>query len=107
PPPLGADRRIRTATRRGVGTGASDATRAVGGPMRRKRAYGTGSLYVRRGAGGSDVYYGRWMAGSRKINRRIGPVRPPGGRDGLTRSEAEAELRRLIAEIKPGVMAGQ
>lgn len=75
--------------------------------MRRKRAYGTGSLYVRRGAAGSDVYYGRWMAGSRKINRRIGPVRPPGGRDGLTRSEAEAELRRLIAEIKPGVTAGQ
>jgi hypothetical protein len=36
----------------------------------------------------------------RQVKRRVGPMRVEGSRDGLTRSQAEAELRRLIAETK-------
>ena len=57
-----------------------------------KRPHGTGTLYVKWGS-----YYGRWLApDGRRMNRRIGKVRVRGERDGLTRSEAERGLRRLI-----------
>ncbi len=42
--------------------------------------------------------------GGRQVKRRLGPMRVEGSRDGLTRSQAEAELRRLIAETKPARM---
>jgi integrase len=62
-----------------------------------RRPYGAGSLYAR-----GDVWYGHWRAdGGRQVKRRVGPMRVEGSRDGLTRSQAEAELRRLIAETKP------
>jgi len=59
-----------------------------------RRSYGTGTLYVKAGA-----YYGRWRVGDRRVNRRLGPVRQPGSRDGLTRREAEAELRRQVEAV--------
>jgi hypothetical protein len=39
------------------------------------------------------------------VQRRIGPKRADAVRDGLTRSQVEAELRRLMAEVtvKPHV----
>ena len=59
-----------------------------------KRSYGTGQLYEKHGA-----FYGRWRTSDgRKLNRRIGSVRPPGTRDGLTRSEAERRFRRAQEE---------
>lgn len=58
-----------------------------------KRSYGTGSLFESRGA-----WYGKWRIGDRQVKRKLGRVRPPGSRDGLTRREAEAKLRRLIEE---------
>src|SRR5665213_539390 len=62
-----------------------------------RRPYGAGSLYARRGVG-----YAHWRAdGGRQVKRRVGPMRVEGSRDGLTRSQAEGELRRLIAETKP------
>jgi integrase len=62
-----------------------------------RRPYGAGSLYARRG-----VWYAHWRAdGGRQVKRRVGPMRVEGSREGLTRSQAEAELRRLIAETKP------
>jgi hypothetical protein len=65
-----------------------------------RRPYGAGSLYAR-----GDVWYGHWRAdGGRQVKRRVGPIRIEGSRDGLTRSQAEAELRRLIAETKPARM---
>jgi integrase len=57
-----------------------------------KRGYGSGALYVRGG-----VWYGRWYAGpDARPQRAIGEVRQPGSRDGLTRSQAERELRRIM-----------
>jgi hypothetical protein len=65
-----------------------------------RRPYGAGSLYARGG-----VWYAHWRAdGGRQVKRRVGPMRVEGSRDGLTRSQAEAELRRLIAETKPARM---
>lgn len=64
-----------------------------------KRSYGTGQLYEKSGS-----YYGRWRTSSgRRLNRRVGPVRTPGERDGLTRLQAERELRRMqeAEEFKP------
>lgn len=56
-----------------------------------KRTYGTGQLFEKHGA-----YYGRWRTSDgRKLNRKLGPVRPPGTSAGLTRSQAERALRRL------------
>ena len=62
-----------------------------------RRPYGAGSLYARGG-----VWYAHWRAdGGRQVKRRVGPMRVEGSRDGLTRSQAEAELRRLIADTNP------
>jgi integrase len=56
-----------------------------------KRDYGTGHLYQKSGS-----YYGRWRTGGgRLLNRRIGRIRSPGERDGLTHAQAEREFRRL------------
>ena len=67
--------------------------------MAAKRAYGTGSLYEKSGS-----YYARWRTiDGRRLNRRVGPIRPPGSRDGLTRLQAEREFRRMqeTEEIAP------
>jgi integrase len=57
-----------------------------------KRPHGTGTLYVKWGS-----FYGRWTTpDGRRVNRRIGKVRARGESDGLTRSQAERGLRRLI-----------
>lgn len=60
-----------------------------------RRSYGTGSLFVYRGA-----WYGQWRVGGRVVKRRIGAMREPGSRDGLTRKQAESRLRRLIDEVR-------
>jgi integrase len=57
-----------------------------------KRPHGAGRLYVKWGS-----YYGRWrMRDGRYLNRRIGAVRQRGSSEGLTKSQAEAALRRLV-----------
>jgi integrase len=72
-----------------------------------RRSYGTGSLYARRDAGGHQTWYGKWRVGSRQVKRRIGPVRSAGGRDGLTRAQAERELRRRMEAEIPRVAVGE
>jgi integrase len=70
-------------------------------PNRRRR--GTGSIIVRGG-----IYYGKWRGThGRQVMRRLGPVRPRGTRDGLTQTQAEAELRRVMAEVQPSVAREQ
>ena len=66
-----------------------------------RRSYGSGSLLVRRDAGGHESWYGKWYAGGRRVQRRLGPRRAPGSREGLTRAQAERELRRLIETEQP------
>lgn len=56
-----------------------------------KRGWGTGHLYEKHGS-----YYGRWRTSDgRLLNRRVGKVRTTGERDGLTRTDAEKQFRRL------------
>jgi integrase len=59
-----------------------------------KRAYGSGSIYEHHGS-----WYGRWrpQPGVPQLKRKLGPKRSRGGSDGLTRVEAEARLRELMA----------
>lgn len=72
-----------------------------------RRSYGTGSLYVRTDGHGRETFYGRWHVNGRRVKRRIGPKRAPGSGDGLTRPQAEAELRRLIASTQVAPRAGE
>lgn len=60
-----------------------------------RRSHGTGSLFRRGGK-----WYGQWYptAGARPIKRVLGPVRKPGGKDGLTKSMAEARLRERMSD---------
>ena len=57
-----------------------------------KRTYGTGAVLEVNG-----VYYGKWRVAGRQVKRRLGPVRQPSTRDGLTKTQAEARLRELVA----------
>ncbi len=59
-----------------------------------KRRYGTGSIFEKRNA-----WYGQWRVRNRTITRKLGPIRTPGSRDGLTRKMAEARLRSVMAEV--------
>lgn len=61
-----------------------------------RRAYGSGSLYVYRGS-----WYAKWYVGDRQVKRKIGAQRSRGSRDGLTKAQAETEMRRLMREVKP------
>lgn len=72
-----------------------------------RRSYGTGALYVRRDARGRETWYGKWRIGGRQVKRRIGTVRQTGTRQGLTRAQAERELRRKIESTVPAVAAGE
>ncbi len=75
--------------------------------MAAKRSYGTGSLYVRTDRAGREAWYGHWRTNGRQIKRKVGSKRSEGDRDGLTRRQAEAELRRLIAEVTTTRPAGE
>jgi hypothetical protein len=54
---------------------------------------------VRRDAAGRETWYGKWRVDGQQVKRRVGPKRAVGTRDGLTKTQAEAELRRLMGEI--------
>ena len=66
---------------------------------RPRRPRGTGALFVRRDAAGFETWYGKWWVGSSQVKRKLGPRRQPSTRDGLTRSQAEAELRKQIGAV--------
>jgi hypothetical protein len=71
-----------------MGAGSEGSARAPSGA---RRGYGSGSLYQRAGN-----WYGRWHIDGQRVKRKLGPVRPPGTRDGMTRAQAERALRRLM-----------
>ena len=69
--------------------------------MAPRRSYGTGSLLTTTRADGTRVYYGKFRdSGGQQVKRLIGPVRTPHEPDGLTKSQAEARLRDLIATVQ-------
>ena len=72
-----------------------------------KRSYGSGRLFVRVDAAGAESWYGSWRVGGRRVKRRLGPKRRAGTADGLTRTQAEAELRRRMATERVVAGAGR
>lgn len=70
-------------------------------PAPRRRSSGTGTLHVQIRADGRQLWYGRWYAGQRRLNRRIGLKRKRGTGRGMTKVEAEAELRRIMLADRP------
>ena len=72
-----------------------------------RRSYGSGSLYVRTDAAGREAWYGHWRSNGRQVKRKVGVKRTEGNRDGLTRTQGEAELRRLIGSTQVAPQAGE
>src|SRR4051794_2460255 len=70
---------------------------------RSRRPPGTGSLFIRTDRAGRSVWYAKWREGERQVKRRLGPVRERGGSTGLTRGQAEAELRRHLGDRRPAM----
>lgn len=68
-----------------------------------RRPRGTGSLFTKRDGAGRETWYGKWWVGTSQVKRRIGPRRIPATRAGMTRAQAEAELRRLMGSVVPSV----
>lgn len=68
-----------------------------------RRATGTGSLFPVPRSGGREVWFGRWYIGKTRVQRRVGQRRLRGEKVGLTKAEAETELRRmrLVTEEAP------
>jgi len=75
--------------------------------MGTRRSYGTGSLYTREDAAGLVMWYGRWWSGGSQCKRRIGAVRTPGTSEGLTRTQAEKALRKLMGETQTRAPVGE
>jgi integrase len=65
-------------------------------PTATRRPRGTGSLFVQRDSAGRETWYGKWRVGDAQVKRRIGLKRVASTRHGLTRTQAEAQLRRLM-----------
>lgn len=76
-------------------------------PTARRRSYGTGSLYTRVDRNGRETWYGQWRTNGGRVKRRIGAKRAEGSRDGLTRTQAERELRRLMSDAHPRPTVGE
>jgi integrase len=63
-----------------------------------RRSYGSGRLWPVKNKGGGESWYGSWWAGSVRVKKKLGRKRPVGGGEGMTRVEAERELRRRLME---------
>lgn len=68
----------------------------VGIKTRDKRAYGTGSVSAKGGS-----WQGVWWVNGKRVKRSLGRIRQPGSKQGITRKQAEACLRKLMLDYKP------
>jgi hypothetical protein len=53
-------------------------------------------LLAREDGNGAETWYASWYVGGRRVKRRIGPKRKGSTADGLTRTQAEAQMRARI-----------
>ncbi len=71
-----------------------------------RRAYGSGSLQPKRLKSGAPVWVGFWYdASGARVKRHLGPRRTRGGSVGLTRAQAERELRKRMDTEVPRARA--
>ena len=68
-----------------------------------RRERGDGSLVARPNAKGGETWLGKWRIDGRGVTRVVGHKRSKAHPEGLTRSQAEAEFRRMrdAAELVP------
>ena len=45
-----------------------------------------------------SIWMGKWYVRGKPVKRSLGPMRQPGSREGMTKTQAEAKLRELISE---------
>src|SRR5450755_372771 len=45
-----------------------------------------------------SIWMGKWYVRGKPVKRSLGPIRQPGSREGMTKTQAEAKLRDLISE---------
>ncbi len=64
--------------------------------MAGRRSYGSGRLFEVADKTGRVSWYGSWWSGSTRVKRKIADKRTPSAADGLTRAQAEKELRKRI-----------
>lgn len=73
------------------------------GPVEREVGNGLSAvgrpLYIAIADRGS--WYAKWYVGNRQAKRKIGAKRKRGSREGMTKAQAEKEMRRLMREVKP------
>jgi integrase len=81
---------------RSVGITLTNRDAAYNRAVMAKRSYGSGRLFVYTDKAGRESWYGSWHAGMRRVQRKIGPKRTSGSASGLTRVQAERELRKRI-----------
>ncbi len=62
---------------------------------------------IRMDAAGSETWYGKWRVGGTQVKRRLGLRRARGTREGLTQTQAEAELTRSMSEVQALPNPGQ
>lgn len=65
-----------------------------------RRQHGQGSLFVRTDRPGRETWYAKVRVDGRQVKRALGPRRPPGTREGLTKTQAEAALSALVLELE-------
>jgi integrase len=64
--------------------------------MAGRRSYGSGRLFEVSDKAGRVSWYGSWWSGGARVKRKLGLKRTQGTADGLTRAQAEKELRKRI-----------
>jgi integrase len=65
-----------------------------------RRSTGSGSILTRTAKSGQVTYYGKWYVDGRQVKRKLGPARSSHNADGLTKVQAEARLRELMADAE-------
>src|SRR5208282_538957 len=60
------------------------------------KMHGDGMLRVR-----GEKWYGQWWSSGTRVARVLGPVRKPGTREGLTRTQAQKRLREVRDATTP------
>jgi len=64
--------------------------------MAGRRSYGSGRLFEVADKAGRVSWYGSWWSSGARVKRKLGLKRTQGTADGLTRAQAEKELRKRI-----------
>jgi len=70
------------------------------------RSAGFRRTHPARGYVKAGNWYGRWWVGDQRVKRKLGAVRDPGSRTGLTKSQAEREMRRRMDAETASVSVG-